>query len=148
MFHRELIHHLIQEWRYDHSTILSDESKDDFGGYFYPPPTPVYGPPNYRPPNQEPTYTKPFHGPNNAYIPPKFKAAANFSAGGGFAGMTNYLYQQPPREGQFYTYKYSATQETHRPSYYHQAQNYYTGIGQPQVSHYANEIWKRCENDH
>lgn len=124
--HRDVIHHLIQEWRFDHATILSSDTKEDFNTYYYP--APVYGPPNYRPPNTnppEPIYIpKPqyplnsFHGPNNAYIPPKFKPAINFTSS--VFLEKGYVYQQPPH--QFVNYKYSS------------APNYYSA---------PNENWKR-----
>nr|CAI5823167.1 unnamed protein product [Callosobruchus analis] len=86
----QLIHYLLEKWRYDHHTLLMDESREDFASYITPsPPPPVYGPPNYPhhqpfgPSNflpQETYYPEPIYIPKpqhpfqdhpGSYIPPK-----------------------------------------------------------------------------
>ncbi|XP_049821973.1 protein spaetzle 5 isoform X2 [Aethina tumida] len=143
-----LIHYLIQKWRYDHTSYLSDETKEEFSSYIFPQPKPEYGPPGYQSfgPNgingqqsfvPEPIYIpKPQHPirlDDNGYLPQQ-----NFSAGvfNGFPDNNNLVYQEHLRNGQYYTYKYSNNfPQVNRPDY---GAYYYD---QPQQ--YSNQVWKR-----
>lgn len=150
-FFRQLINYLIQKWRYDHTTLLSSESKDDFTAYFYPPPSTVYGPPNYSPNNvispsegyyPEPIYIPkpqhPFQDNGQWYIPPKVTPGQNYTNGlGDYLPRKNSYQQQSSRGGQLLNYKYSNNIPAGRyssPAYYEV---------EPQIAQYNNNIWKR-----
>ncbi|KAJ8966715.1 hypothetical protein NQ314_003368 [Rhamnusium bicolor] len=157
---KQLIHYLIQKWRYDHTTLLIDESRDDFASYFYPSPSPVYGPPNYQNygPNNvispsdsyypEPIYIPkpqyPFQDNGVTYIPPKV-TEQNYTNGLNGYQYRKPTYQQHNRGRQLLNYKYSNDiPQTNRPLYSqpYQQDNYYPDIG-PQIAQYNNNIWKR-----
>ncbi|KAJ8960878.1 hypothetical protein NQ318_020177, partial [Aromia moschata] len=163
----QLIHYLIQKWRYDHNTLLTSESRDEFSSYYFPPPpSAVYGPPNYQsygpnhvvPPSEgyypEPIYIPkpqfPFPESGGTYIPPPNAGPAqNFSAGG-FAGYPDRkpAYQQG-RAGQLLTYKYNNDiPQAGRPYFDQplQSNGYYTDVGTP-LAPYGNNIWKRKTED-
>lgn len=102
---RQLIEYLVNKWVYDHSTLLMDESQEEYSAYYirsdpdhkygfgggfrggYPNsihdqqhhPEPVHIP---KPQYPASTYHRP--GPGNTYIPPSFRPRAN--ATGGFRG--------------------------------------------------------------
>ncbi|KDR09816.1 protein spaetzle 5 [Zootermopsis nevadensis] len=82
----QLIRYLIERWGYDYSTLLSDESRDDF---------------SYRTPV---TYGPPHHHPGYAYGPPKVPGAVPYYPGvqlvGGNASNGGYpdrRYKLPPQ---------------------------------------------------
>lgn len=127
----------MQSWRFDHSTLLIDESRDEFTSYFYPAPTYKY-PPNvhgdsYFP---EPIYIpKPANSYNydestrigNTYIPPSPNGTNLFS---GYPDR-----RSPPVQ----VYKYS----NDIPPY--QGDNSQPGAGLPQVSSPYYKVWNRKE---
>ncbi|XP_068904375.1 protein spaetzle 5 [Tenebrio molitor] len=136
------IEYLIQKWRFDHSTTLVDESKEDFTSYYYPPPSYKYGPSNNI--KQEGYYPEPIYIPKpnyafdpstrvgNAYIPPH-----PYNATQSFAGY-------PDRRAQYYNYKYSnnippsgAPRDVYGPP------AAYSALSLPQVNPYVNKVWNR-----
>ncbi|CAH1963743.1 unnamed protein product [Acanthoscelides obtectus] len=143
----ELIHYLLEKWRYDHHTILMDESREDFASYITPSPPPVYGPPNYHhhqpfgPSNflpqdnyyPEPIYIPkpqyPFHDHPGGYIPPKghYNYTASQDQGG---HPSNFKYNNFP----------SQNNRHYNPPYSTQGPSYFGNIGQTQ---YPNDIWER-----
>ncbi|KAJ8980645.1 hypothetical protein NQ317_011840 [Molorchus minor] len=155
----QLIHYLIQKWRYDHTTLLSSESRDEFSAYYSPPPNTVYGPPNYQsfgpnnvaPPSEGGYYPEPIYIPKpqyqfpenrGAYIPPK--TSQNYTANfGGYPERKN-EYQG---RGPLLNFKYNNDIPQSRPFYDQPLppQNYYD-FGPQQ---YSNNIWKRrVENNY
>ncbi|CAG9825222.1 unnamed protein product [Phaedon cochleariae] len=63
---QQLINYLIQKWRFDHSTLIASESREEFSSYLRPTPSPVYGPPNYH------SYGPPNH---HSYGPPTYQGS-------------------------------------------------------------------------
>jgi hypothetical protein len=141
---RQRIEYLIQKWRFDHSTTLVDESKEDFTSYYYPPPSYKYGPSNNI--KQEGYYPEPIYIPKpnyafdpstrvgNAYIPPH-----PYNATQSFAG-----YPDRRAPAQYYNYKYSnnippsgAPRDVYGPP------AAYSALSLPQVNPYVNKVWNR-----
>ncbi|CAH0557598.1 unnamed protein product [Brassicogethes aeneus] len=129
----QLINYLIQKWRFDHNTILSDESKEEFSSYFLPPnPKPEYGPPGFQS----------FGPKGNDYLPepiyiPKPQQPLN---AGFFPERNNLVYQEQVRNGQFYTYKYPQNfPQVNRPTY----NSYYYDVPHQGQGQYNNRLWKR-----
>ncbi|KAG5891601.1 hypothetical protein JTB14_032544 [Gonioctena quinquepunctata] len=135
----QLIHYLIQKWRFDHSTLITSESTEHFSSYVYPSPSPTYGPPNYKsygPPNfnhPEPIHIPkpqyPFHDNGDTYIPPSSYPVQNF---------TGYPDRKPYNRGQPFNFKYTNNFPQYQPQ-----DDYYAAVDHPQYSPYSNHIWKR-----
>ncbi|EFA04589.2 protein spaetzle 5 isoform X1 [Tribolium castaneum] len=134
----ERIQYLIQKWRFDHSTILINESKEDFTSYYYPPPKPKYGPPNTLPAY----YPEPIHIPKpnyvyqqnragNTYIPPPYNSTQTF---GGFP------------QGQYVKYKYSNNIPPSVPREAYGPPSYLSPLALPQINPYANKVWNRKDD--
>ncbi|CAH1108922.1 unnamed protein product [Psylliodes chrysocephalus] len=147
----QLINFLVKKWKYDHTTLFSSESKEDYSSYFYPPVNPVYGPPNYRPPTYdhqqmipqqpipphagaqqqngypEPIYIPkpqyPFQDEGYNYPPPNYYQPQNFT---GYSDPGNTKYSNP------------YVGQPNRPWY----QPYQQVLEQPQYGQY-NNLWKR-----
>jgi hypothetical protein len=141
---RQRIEYLIQKWRFDHSTTLVDESKEDFTSYYYPPPSYKYGPSNNI--KQEGYYPEPIYIPKpnyafdpstrvgNAYIPPHPHNTTQSFAG----------YPDRRAPTQYYNYKYSnnippggAPRDVYGPP------TVYSALSLPQVNPYVNKVWNR-----
>nr|WMZ41600.1 spaetzle-3 protein [Altica viridicyanea] len=102
----QLINYLAKKWKYDHLTLFSSESQEEFSSYYYPSPSgPVYGPPNYHPPKitaPEPIYIPkpqyPFQENNINYIPQNFtgypEGPARYNTPNHYTGRPIY-YNQP-----------------------------------------------------
>ncbi|XP_074027206.1 spatzle 5 Toll-1 receptor [Leptinotarsa decemlineata] len=148
----QLIHFLIQKWRFDHSTLITSESREDFSSFFFPPPNPTYGPPNYHsygPPafNHHPTnYPEPIYIPKpqypfqdygNVYLPPNSYPVQN---------ITGYPDRRQQNSGRQMNFKYSFPLDS-RLQY--QPQNYFPGNDEPRYGPYNNHIWRRrLENNY
>lgn len=82
----QVIEHLIQNWQFDYTTLLSSESPEEFNSYFVPPSSrlelkPIYGPPppnslhrfhHYQPGSMQvpiPPQSS-FNNPGHTYVPP------------------------------------------------------------------------------
>ncbi|RZC34609.1 uncharacterized protein BDFB_000458 [Asbolus verrucosus] len=148
------IQYLIQKWRFDHSTTLLDESKEDFTSYYYPGPSYKYGPSNII--KQDGYYPEPIYIPKpnydfdqstrigNTYIPPKPSTPYNITQG--FAGYPD---RRPP-EGQYLNYKYSNNippTTPHHGDVYSPVHGLYSTFTLPQVNPYANKVWNRKDED-
>ncbi|XP_056631099.1 protein spaetzle 5 [Diorhabda sublineata] len=130
----ELINYLVKKWRYDHSTLFTSESQEDFSSYFYPTVSPVYGPPNYQPPNighNPGGYPEPIHIPK-PQVPfqdngVSYNIQPNVYVNQNFTGYPDY------NEG----YKYNTP---NKPTYY---QPYQQALEPSQYGQY-NNLWKRA----
>ncbi|XP_072401392.1 protein spaetzle 5-like [Diabrotica undecimpunctata] len=129
----QLIHYLVKTWKYDHQSLFSSESKEDFDSYYYPTTSPVYGPPNYRPPytgRHHGGYPEPIYIPKpqipfqeNAYIPPSYHHRPNYTNYHDTSGGYHY---GPPNKANIYYQPYQQALEHH-----------------PQYGQY-NSLWKRA----
>lgn len=150
----QLIQHLIDKWRYDHRTLIMDESKYNFNSYTVPPvdsyngvKPPIYGPSNsiqydkYYPEPiyiPKPTYTA-LHPIGKTYIPPPPPSSQNFTDFPGYFNRrpTGYFQENDPRNNLFdYTNK-----QVNQP--YQYQQNYYHRMGDPQSQYNQNQWWRR-----
>ncbi|XP_063918037.1 protein spaetzle 5 [Zophobas morio] len=145
------IQYLIQKWRFDHSTTLIDESKEDFTSYYYPPPSYKYGPSNTIKP--ENFYPEPIYIPKpnyvfdqssrvgNTYIPPQ--PPVNYNTTQLFTGYPDRRHPQTRIEN----YKYSndippstSPRDTYGPP------NLYTSLSLPQTNPYI-KVWNRKDEN-
>lgn len=149
---RQLIQHLVEEWRHDHKTLIIDETQYDFNVYnvpYYKYSGQEIGPMNSIP--NEKSFPEPIYIPkpnynvashdSKTYIPPPppQQLPVNFTV---FSGYNNrrppYLPQEqfPKNQIDFNT----INKHTNQPYQYYQ--NYYTSIGEPQITP-QQEWWKR-----
>ncbi|KAF5269191.1 hypothetical protein FQR65_LT02492 [Abscondita terminalis] len=141
----QVIEQLIQNWQYDYSTLLSNETPEEFNSYFVPLvsrqiPTPVYGPP---PPNSIHQYYQPgsihtakvqYNFPVNTYIPSLPNLHLNHTDG---------RPSHPPQVANN-GYNYNIPFKSGTPS--QEQYNNHPIFSLPQVEH-TNNWWKRYTRD-
>ncbi|CAH1142637.1 unnamed protein product [Phyllotreta striolata] len=141
----QVITYLVKQWKYDHTTLFSSESKEDYSAYFYPPINPVYGPPNYQPPNVH-NHQKGFNQP----VPPHIGTHQNGYPEPIYIPKPQYPYQEegynynPPQN--YYPQQnftgYPDAQYKNYPPPRSWQQPYQQILEQPQYGQY-NNLWKR-----
>ncbi|KAI4464833.1 gpi transamidase component pig-t-related [Holotrichia oblita] len=150
MIPEQLIQHLLEKWKYDHATLLSDESQDDFNSYFISSDSKysqnsIYGAPNSVHPDSyfpepihipKPAYPA-FYPSGNSYIPPRTHNHSHFT---GYPDRRpSPPFFEPHIANQLLSYKISKNPYVH--SQYSGLQNTYKLLGQPQIIQYHQDDW-------
>lgn len=156
---RQLIEYLIKKWVYDHSTLLMDETQEEFSTYYIRPggdhkygynsfhgpypnsinehhyPEPIHIP---KPPYPASTYQN--SGLSNTYIPPTYSQPNTTN---GFKGYPDRRRPLPPNN----QFKFTAGNSEHIPQLqppYPSNSNLPTNTGDPQLPFLnQNDLWNR-----
>lgn len=136
-FFRDLVMHLIEKWKFDHGTLLQNETPSDYSVYTPAPPRDTYGPP----PNTIYPYPAPVYGPPanthdpyanrspNSYIPPPPIHHP----------LQNQSYPYPPASN------YPQPKFPYNSNVYHDVQqNHYKNMHfQPEFNRFQQNVWNK-----